>query len=497
VTAPSSTRLFFETDVRSAEEPATPRRMTFPKLAFLVAAALVPACNSSATTSSSGACCSVPPSSSGEGSAPGSGASSGTGSGVVPGSGSGGEQGGGVCDGSCSGSCVGGGCLVTLAAIDNAIGQTVVVGGSEVYWLSSGATSLGGGVTTAISAVGTHGGAVSTIYSGQAVIAAMAAESNHVYWAVDPAGSAAEGTILQGSVDGLTATLVTGLQYVDVMAVNAADVFWSSSETLYRAPLSGGTATSLVPLVSEGSLLASANELYWLGYGIESLPTAGGTPVTLVPDMTYSLGNGLALEGTDLYFDENNALFKVPVAGGTPVSLAAVDDLVSIVPTSSQLYAETLVYVSVGDGEFATRGALVAVPTGGGAPRTVTTGLYDVGSISTDGQSLYFATQRVDRAIGGAIMKFTESCGCPAVTPTDGGADAGVMATPCHPAYDCAAAIPASCFDFPLVGEDGGDGSDGVCDLWCGFSEGSCRVTQGDAGTPELECDSLSGPCNP
>ncbi len=198
----------------------------------------------------------------------------------------------------------------------------------------------------------------------------------------------------------------TDVQVVGV-AVSGGFAYWSTqgNGTIYRAPVGGGAATTVVsglslPRGAPGAIVVHGDTLYTSDPAgdLLSVPVAGGAVTTLVTGVAPSAINiagagatGLAVDETSVYFtfcpfDASQppaALMRIPLAGGTPTTLASSCAAGIAVDASN-------VYWLTADGPGGASVEEVAIA--GGTPKVLASGLHAAVGPALDATSVYWGT---------------------------------------------------------------------------------------------------------
>ncbi|MER2565533.1 MAG: hypothetical protein ABTQ32_32710 [Myxococcaceae bacterium] len=169
----------------------------------------------------------------------------------------------------------------------------------------------------------------------------------------------------RGRLDTSDTTLVGGLGLGYNLQVTPTKLLWmearttTSSISLYEAPRAGGTIANvrLVSAATPGSyLIRSGDFVYWT----EKRASPNGKlrryefahPNAVAQDVVTGLDSpeGLATDGTWLYFKQNDAMYRVGMCGGTPQQLSPV--VAAHDSQATEIYAvdSTYVYFVAGAG---------------------------------------------------------------------------------------------------------------------------------------------------
>ncbi len=154
-------------------------------------------------------------------------------------------------------------------------GPGVVADASDVYW-------IGGVGVGKVAAVGGKPSELSSL-GGSSVdgVQAIAVDATSIYWT----GTSGGGGLFRIPLSGGEATTLVAPGYGGengAVAVDASNVYWVNESGAYRVPLSGGEPVWLAPSATGGRVFVAAvgaESLYW----IESAGTGGGAVVQLTP----------------------------------------------------------------------------------------------------------------------------------------------------------------------------------------------------------------------
>ncbi|HLK41069.1 MAG TPA: hypothetical protein VKU41_30165 [Polyangiaceae bacterium] len=215
---------------------------------------------------------------------------------------------------------LGGGTPSTLGSgIDPSVGfgaSGIAVDATSVYWsyvfgLPLLRIPLGGGAETGIAPGTSNGGIGANNLDGSTIVV----RGSNVYW-VDVNG------IMTAPIAGGTATtLVAGMQ-PDNIAVDANNVYWGGSgTTVMSVPVGGGTPKTLVSGQNAPNWVAvDATNIYWLNYlsgtgcgaTVMKAPIGGGTPTQLA--WGQESPTNILVDSSSVYWFSISraALFSVP-----------------------------------------------------------------------------------------------------------------------------------------------------------------------------------------
>jgi len=177
------------------------------------------------------------------------------------------------------------------------------------------------------------------------------------------------------------------------IAMDATNVYWSSSTDLLSIPVSGGATVTVASAPQSLSLAVDSTNLYWMDQtdlAVMRVPKVGGTPVTIATVPPPSGGGyvryALAIDANSVYFTTDTDVRSVPLGGGAVSTLA----------TGLQ---SPLGGIAVGPSAvcFMVIPAVLCVPPAGGSVTTVASGgeigsgVIQPGRIAVDDRNVYWA----------------------------------------------------------------------------------------------------------
>lgn len=199
-------------------------------------------------------------------------------------------------------------------------------------------------------------------------------------------------------------TLASGLWNPQVggeplrVAVGPTSIYWTNygtshvgtaqgSETVMSVPKTGGTITTLATEGVTANMVVDSTSVYWFGGGnIMKAPLGGGTPSTVVPNVAG--GEGLATDGTRLYWTRysspggtaawTTSVESASVSGGSITTLDSTPIVASgMMLTNVDLVVDATTIYWVATESLAGdpgRALVMAMPKGGGTVTTLAPG---------------------------------------------------------------------------------------------------------------------------
>jgi hypothetical protein len=281
--------------------------------------------------------------------------------------------------------------------------------GTHVYWGEAGANGAPYGGTIIEVPVG--GGKATTVAVGQAPPWAIAVDDANVYWIDEGTQTAGllDGAVLRLSkLGGLPVPLAVGQYAPQGIAVDAASVYYTAGPAVLAIDKLGGVPLTLALGQTPAPIAVDTYSVY---YG-DATPLSGAQTIDVVsklggvPFVLASKAQPIALAvDTDFVYWRNfwdGTLVRLAKAGGKPATLVTgIGGFGSIAVDRAYVY-------------YTTATAVMAVPIGGGAQKTVATTATFAQHLAVDDHRVYFTTQ--------------------STTATDGSDDAdGLVVAACKP----------------------------------------------------------------
>jgi hypothetical protein len=248
-----------------------------------------------------------------------------------------------------------------------------------------------------------------------------------------PSCSVAEASTSPACGSGACVCSLASNQATTGIAVDGANVYWSVCRTVgstlgavMTVPKAGGTPTALASgVICPRSLAVDATNVYWTSSDsataagqVMKVPIAGGAPGVLASGLSRP-GFGIAVDATNVYWTNSGyyttsfadgTVMTVPIAGGAPTTLASGQNQ----PAGIAVDATSVYWANLGDGNKAGTGALMKAPITGGMATVVAAG-QEYPSIAIDSTSVYWTTSA-------GVLKAPIGGGTPTILVAGGGA---------------------------------------------------------------------------
>jgi hypothetical protein len=275
----------------------------------------------------------------------------------------------------------------------------IAVANGFVYWTDYGVFDANANdLNAAIRRVPTNGGAVETIVTGLRRPIAIAVSQGYAYWVREcetifgcTDGAVNRVPIAGGSIE----PLVTNQPGPARIAVDSANVYWtntgnmSTTGTVMKLPLSGGTPQMVASGMIPFSLVIDANNLYWsdLGdYSVRMLPITGGTPTVLASQQPYA--RSIAINSSAMFIVNAGAqgfVAKAPLDGSGATTLVPLQHCLGLTVDEQNVYFGRSLSPS---------GGILRVPVVGGTPTMIAASSGGAGPLASDDTSVYWIDGR-------------------------------------------------------------------------------------------------------
>jgi hypothetical protein len=295
----------------------------------------------------------------------------------------------GACDKSCSAlqACDGGSCVCTVS------GQTLC--GTDCVDLQTDSMNCGGcGMTCSVPCSG--GECLVTIAPNQVEPLGITVNATTIYW-VDQGSGTGTGAVMSAPLAGGTVTtVVSGESYPEFIALNSANLYWTTTLGIKSFPLGGGITT---PIVSTGypvELALTPTDIFWTDVnadGVLRIPLDGGTIVTINSDGDYP--HGITVDTKNVYWTNGNggggSVVQAPLIGGTSTTLVnGLQTAWSVAVDATSVYWCTEI----------SGGNVESTPIGGGASTTLASGQSAPAYLAVDSENVYWTNSG-----SGTVMK--------------------------------------------------------------------------------------------
>ncbi len=196
------------------------------------------------------------------------------------------------------------------------------------------------------------------------------------------------------------------------IGVDAANVYWlNDNGTVWKQALAGSSAAVQLsqPIVAAGPIAVDKTNVYFYqeddnGH-VYKVPIEPASPPVVPTLVAHSLGpNGIASDGTNVFYSDDVGIWRVAVAGGAPIALYNG-------PTKPESIAIDADFVYWTEAASST---ISRVAKKGGSTVVIANTIFEGLGLAVDAGNVYFTTEQSQ-----AVMK-TSLCGGPAFTLAKG-----------------------------------------------------------------------------
>jgi len=198
------------------------------------------------------------------------------------------------------------------------------------------------------------------------------------------------------------------------IAVNSTSVYWTDTYGfvggVLSVPTGGGSPVTLVPAGGGSQAMAiDETNVYYGEVAVMKVPLGGGTPTTLAAATAQATIEGIAVDANNVYWTEaggsgGGTVMKTTIAtGGTVSTLAVLNS--SVLPFDIVVVGGS-VYWGEGNGGT-TVGSVVRVSSTGGTPTTLASGLAGPQRLAVDSANVYWT----DYGDGSVMQCSVDGCG--------------------------------------------------------------------------------------
>ena len=206
---------------------------------------------------------------------------------------------------------IGGGTVTTLASEQN-YPDSIAVDDANVYWANQ--------TTGRLRKTGLAGGPPVDVFSATGfAIYGVAVDATHVYW------TGSDKLFAMPVAGGAPATLASGLDAPGGIALVGDEVVVRVAQAIDQVPTAGGAVTVVTTAQKPQAIAADAANVYWTesdSGAVMQAPRAGGTPITLATGQNEPFG--IAVDDRFVYWVTffGDTIMRCPIGGGGVEQLA-------------------------------------------------------------------------------------------------------------------------------------------------------------------------------
>jgi len=200
---------------------------------------------------------------------------------------------------------------------------------------------------------------------------------------------------------GVTAVVTDG-QYAYSIAVDDGQIYFGSTNGVWRVASTGGTPSILSGSSEVDAIAIDTANVYWIGSSLMSAPLGGGDPTIVATGVS---ANELLADGLNVYGVDGGALWAVSVSGGAQRSLidGPSSGVEAIAVLGDSVYVASFSGIAAGT-SVVYQGSILRVPkAGGAAPVVLVSNQPHPYAIAVDSTGVYWANAGYLGVAGGLM----------------------------------------------------------------------------------------------